>query len=211
MPLARSFAPLILATAIASCAGPGSTGKLGEEDPGSPPRTYSGCVRQLDASAGDGMLQAIVNASPSDQLVVQVPDLALQALAMTAFVWDRSVHVTYREGSPNVAVGLTLERRNPSSCDLEADPGQPESRYCLLRLDGDARQRQFLATLADSRTNSTVEVRVEHPTLQGLLETAFVWNRQVYVYWDRQQVATRVKLDRFFTDECRPAPPDRSR
>lgn len=87
---------------------------------------YVGCVRQLDANAGSH-LQAIVNKSREDQIVVTTEDSAFKELLNTAFLWGTTIEVSYTEGTPNVLTRVKLDKFYTDPCDLAPKrPGTPK-------------------------------------------------------------------------------------
>ena len=196
----RSFLGFsVLALLAGSCESPRTSGPRSER--------FVGCVRQLDANAGGSFLQVILNASPQgSQLVVQVDDPSLQALVLTAFVWGKSVSVTYEGQSPSKALSLEFDRSRSTDCGLTPQQPPGDDSYCVTRFEANLPGKLFKAILSDSKGTRT-DVEAHDAMLQALLETAFIWNKKTYVSFDARKVVTRVKLDKFFTADCPSDPP----
>ena len=77
---------------------------------------FCGYVRQLDANASSSQLQAILNRTPSEQIVVATKDLLMRGLLQTAFVDKSRLLLSYRSGSPNVITRIKLSRWFNDSC-----------------------------------------------------------------------------------------------
>lgn len=199
MKLARGLV-FSLATVLAACSGnptkSSESANLRPDDVGE----YTGCVRQLDANAG-GFLQAIVHRDPHDQIAVHLEDPKLQALVETAFVWYRPIHLTYRGESPKTAIDVELDRAGTTQyCNFAASPEDPANRYCIVKLAASADGHGIDVSIR--RGTQDLVVHTDDGTLQALLQTAFIWDQQAYVWYGEEHAVTRVKLDRYYTQAC---------
>lgn len=96
-----------------------------------------------------------------------------------------------------------------AACSLLAALGAPDAlaatyKGCVRQLDASASGKWIQAIVNRDATNQQVVV-AEDAKLQSLLETAFLWGTQIEIDYKEgtPQTLTRVKLDKFFTGDCK--------